>query len=729
MRLNTWAVPTLQDHRSNLVKLDFFSSIPIQVQEIVESYMGNISAPLLAENFLLNSGSVAKDFTIRHDGSIEQSFGITTNCHLTERIHQVGFCQISSIETSNTDIEGISQISTAEISASKFSSCQISTTQVSTAEIRTPEANIAQISTTQIGTTQINAFQSCSDKIGSAQINPTQNIFSGIVVFNIINPNEGVTQINSSKISFPISIPAVQLFNSNLVAHNLTPEYLSQFQSILPTYWNTLSKTNITFNITNLPTGQLAEGTITGYDSNGRPNSATISIDDDANGVGWFIDQTPGENSEFSTRLTNTAYQATTGAAVGKYDLLTAILHETGHTLGFINGYSEFDKNVKTGKFVTNTFSAQLTQDGSHLDDTLYPYDLLNTSLKPGIRKLPSQLDLAIINQLYSNVTSQNPSPQNPNAALTAGALFAIENGDFTNTAGWNLQGGTTISNGAATLTETSQKLAQLTQDLIIPIGAKRLQFTIKDNHLVLGDSSKTANDAFEVALLGTNYKPLAGTSQGLNNTDSLLNIQANGTTYKSNKVTITSLSPLRPAQGNATSQIVSIALTRTLRERLTDITPDTTATLYFNLLGFGAKESTVTIDDIKLFSAAQPIANPDSIVTNQNAPVAINPILNDSNVVGIQIIDRPTHGTLSQNPAGQIIYQPTGTYIGTDSYACAKGDQFTYIGFNSEGSISNQATVDIVVNNLPPSIVKINKPATISDGQNLEFRTIATLD
>jgi hypothetical protein len=80
---------------------------------------------------------------------------------------------------------------------------------------------------------------------------------------------------------------------------------------------------NINFSFTDLPTGQLAEAQITDYDSLGRLNGGTLLIDTDANGVGWFIDQTPFDNSEFTTSLTDTAFRATTGDAFGKYDLLT----------------------------------------------------------------------------------------------------------------------------------------------------------------------------------------------------------------------------------------------------------------------------------------------------------------------------------------------------------------------------------------------------------------------
>jgi large repetitive protein len=663
------------------IHYDFLSNISKVIQDAIEQRPFNpgndpidaiLNAPLLAQD---DTSPTTAETAIWHPG-------ITKNGLIENNFFQIGFSEISTTQISST------QVSTTQIGFSEATISQISTTQISTTQIAFIKPSLIYVCPAQVSTTQVSSISKELIHTSTAEVDTSQ-IDTTPTQIHIIQPNP-------AEISFSSGITLQQFFAiHNFGLQNKTvPSWTEFLQSPTPF--------NLKVEITDLPTGQLAEGTITGYDTNGRPNSGTLTLDINGNNQGWFIDTTPGDTSEFDKQLTETAYQATNSTATGKYDLLTVILHELGHLQGIIQGNSAFDANVKNNTFIGNGFTATLTADGSHLDNTLYPYDLLNTSLKPGIRKLPSQLDLAVINQLYSNVTSQNPTQQSPNAALTAGALVAIENGEFTNTTGWNLQGGTTISNGAATLTETSQKLAQLTQDLIIPAGAKRLQFTIKDNHLVLGDSSKTANDAFEVALLGTNFKPLAGTSQGLNNTDSLLNIQANGTTYKSNKVTITPLT--------ATSEVVSIDIS--------DITPETKATLYFNLLGFGARTSTVTIDDIKIFSADQPIANNDNIVTNQSTPVTIDPTTNDSNVVGIQIIDRPTHGTLSQNSNGQIVYKPDTTYLGTD--------RFTYIGFNSEGSISNQGTVDITVNNVPPSIENITIPTSIKEGQPIQLSATA---
>jgi hypothetical protein len=321
-----------------------------------------------------------------------------------------------------------------------------------------------------------------------------------------------------------------------------------------------------------------------------------------------------------------------------------------GHTLGFISGYSEFDKYVKGNKFITDTFTAVLTRDGSHLDTTFHPYDLMNTSLKPGVRKLPSALNLAMMNAINSGIGSQKSAIEGITAPLTAGALLAINNGDFSTNTGWDMEGETNIINGSATLTEQSQKLASLTQAFTIPTGAKRLQFTIVNNNLVPDSGNKSPNDAFEVALLDTNtFNPLAGTI-ALTHSDSLLNIQANGTIHKSDRVTINPM---------------------------------------------GSDRKIITIDDVKLFT------------TNQNTTLTFNPI-----------IDRPQYGTLNVPLNPFFTYTPDSNYVGSD--------RFTYIGFNSDGQVSNLTTVNITINNLPPTIETLTIPNQIKEDQTIELSATA---
>ncbi|MEH2245265.1 hypothetical protein [Nostoc sp.] len=90
---------------------------------------------------------------------------------------------------------------------------------------------------------------------------------------------------------------SVQSENFFKFVHNTKPTFINTPNSTAPTLWQTLfDPTNpfdLTLQIADLPTGQLAEAQITNYDPQGRPNGGTILIDDDANGIGWFIDPTP----------------------------------------------------------------------------------------------------------------------------------------------------------------------------------------------------------------------------------------------------------------------------------------------------------------------------------------------------------------------------------------------------------------------------------------------------
>jgi hypothetical protein len=71
----------------------------------------------------------------------------------------------------------------------------------------------------------------------------------------------------------------------------------------------------------------------------GSSTIGVINIDNDAAGHGWFVDMTPGEDSEYGgsgTRLTADAG----GPAAGRVDLLTVLMHELGHQIGLGDEYS-----------------------------------------------------------------------------------------------------------------------------------------------------------------------------------------------------------------------------------------------------------------------------------------------------------------------------------------------------------------------------------------------------
>ena len=81
----------------------------------------------------------------------------------------------------------------------------------------------------------------------------------------------------------------------------------------------------------NLPAGML-----------GETSGNTIWIDDDGAGYGWFVDPTPYDDAEFLA-ATATNLIARSGSAAGnRADLLTTVMHEMGHLLGYQHS-SELD--------------------------------------------------------------------------------------------------------------------------------------------------------------------------------------------------------------------------------------------------------------------------------------------------------------------------------------------------------------------------------------------------
>ncbi|HEY7510304.1 MAG TPA: amino acid adenylation domain-containing protein, partial [Vicinamibacteria bacterium] len=68
----------------------------------------------------------------------------------------------------------------------------------------------------------------------------------------------------------------------------------------------------------------------------GRAEGATLLLDIDGAGHGWFVDLSPEDSSEFRARLAEGVVAATPGStAYGRMDLLTVVTHELGHVMGF----------------------------------------------------------------------------------------------------------------------------------------------------------------------------------------------------------------------------------------------------------------------------------------------------------------------------------------------------------------------------------------------------------
>ena len=88
-----------------------------------------------------------------------------------------------------------------------------------------------------------------------------------------------------------------------------------------------------------------------------------VYLDPKADGWGWFVDSTPGQDEEYASKVGVLAALPGSGAA-GHVDLLTVVMHEMGHALGL----------------------PDWTTGSSN--------DLMAESLAAGVRRLPSLADV-----------------------------------------------------------------------------------------------------------------------------------------------------------------------------------------------------------------------------------------------------------------------------------------------------------------------------------------------
>jgi len=83
----------------------------------------------------------------------------------------------------------------------------------------------------------------------------------------------------------------------------------------------------------------------------GLAGNGVITIDNDGFGHGWFLDDTPFDDAEFDLYIGGSESQASGGAASGKVDLLTVLMHELAH----IAGAEDVDSELRPHNLMTAT--------------------------------------------------------------------------------------------------------------------------------------------------------------------------------------------------------------------------------------------------------------------------------------------------------------------------------------------------------------------------------------
>ena len=159
------------------------------------------------------------------------------------------------------------------------------------------------------------------------------------------------------------------IFSNEDTAASSASTYTPMPFPLISNYSNT-AYPNLTYSFTNLP------GTAVGQ-TTGVGTAANILLDINAAGRGWFMDSTPLSNDDYLPTSNPNEWIAKAGsAAADKMDLLSVLLHEYGHALGF-----------------------------EHSSD---PHDFMGTSLTAGVRRLPTADEMQLMANLIGEIRTQN---------------------------------------------------------------------------------------------------------------------------------------------------------------------------------------------------------------------------------------------------------------------------------------------------------------------------------
>ncbi|MGE0401118.1 MAG: Ig-like domain-containing protein [Kofleriaceae bacterium] len=235
--------------------------------------------------------------------------------------------------------------------------------------------------------------------------------------------------------------------------------------------------------------------------------------------------------------------------------------------------------------------------------------------------------------------------------------------------------------------------------------GTASFMYTISD-----GDATSTAKVTVTVG--SSNDAPIAVDDAIMGGEDTIITVSgamlaANDTDPDGNPLSVTGVS-------NASAGSVSFV------NGTVSYTPpaDFTGTATFNYVvadGTAQDTGTVTVTVLPVNDA--PVAINDSVSTNEDTPLNINPLANDSDVDNAALMvmstTTPAHGTVAI--AGTVVtYTPDANYFGADS--------FSYVAADGSGGMAT-ATVSI-------NVVSVNDlPVAVPDAFTINEDVTSTLD
>jgi VCBS repeat-containing protein len=161
----------------------------------------------------------------------------------------------------------------------------------------------------------------------------------------------------------------------------------------------------------------------------GSAVAGAILVDSDGAGHGWFIDTTPGDDSEFA----GAALLATAdGGAAGKVDLLTVLMHELGHQIGLSDDYRPEDQGglmygyIGAGERRLPTATDAAGAGGAAVADNGYLLTPLNQN--PFTLPAGKTVDVLVVATLDPFAPGLAPSFANQTTVTYNGALTQTSN-------------------------------------------------------------------------------------------------------------------------------------------------------------------------------------------------------------------------------------------------------------------------------------------------------------
>lgn len=242
-------------------------------------------------------------------------------------------------------------------------------------------------------------------------------------------------------------------FNNNLTAAQraVCQQAVNEWDARMQGAGGLVNPYPLTFKNGPLPRGKLAQADIN-WDTGGFLTGSTITIDNDGSSM-FFVDLTPGDDSEFDAAGNCIA------SSCSESDLLTVMRHEIGHSLGWVGLFPSRGAapNVFPGPLMSGNIFDPLRLNvaadplqTSHVDDTVFPGDLMTPGLDAGVRIAISDYpDLSVVARAYINDVNlrfldsngsflQTGSTENPfttfsvaNALAPPGMTFVVIPGTY----------------------------------------------------------------------------------------------------------------------------------------------------------------------------------------------------------------------------------------------------------------------------------------------------------